>query len=71
MVFEKGKSDYNDYELKYGPILLKDLSPIFIDYLRLEKSKLINVYKVLGIKHIFKKIKIKKDIKFINKITKL
>ena len=71
MVFEKGKSDYNDYELKYGPILLKDLSPVFIDYLRLEKSKLINVYKVLGIKHIFKKIKIKKDIKFINKITKL
>ena len=71
IVFKRGKSNYTDYELKYGPILLKNCSSVFIDYLKFEKTKLINIYRVLGIKHIFKKIKVKKDIKFINKVTKL
>ena len=71
ILFEKGNSNYTNYELKYGPVLLKNKSPEFIEYLKFEKDKLTDIYKVLGLKHVFKKIKIKKDIKFINKITKL
>ena len=71
IVFEKGKSSYNDYELKYGPVLLKNKSAEFIEYLQIEKDKLTYIYKVLGNKHMFTKIRIKRNIKYINKLTKL
>ena len=68
IVFEKGNENYKDYELKYGPVLLKNGGSEFSNYLDLEKSKLLNINKFLGIKHALKKIKIKKEIKFIEKI---
>lgn len=68
IVFEKGNEVYNNYELRYGPILLKKSSLEFINYLKLEKSKLMNIYNALGIKYLLRKLELKKNIKFIDRI---
>ena len=67
IVFEKGIKKYKDLEYKYGPMLLKDNSDIFKSYLKQNKKKLINIYNNLSSKYLIKKLKIKKEIKFINK----
>lgn len=68
VVFNHGKGKYNNYELKYGPILLKEKEDSFIKYLKFNKNKLIKINNSLGIKYFFRKIKIKKEIKFIDKV---
>lgn len=65
--FVLGKSSYNYYELKYGPELLKEKDDVFINYIALNKNKLIKIYDSLGFKYIIKKIIIKKEIKYIDK----
>ena len=67
IVFEKGEEKYNDFELKYGPILLKEKDEVFVDYLSLNKNKLIKIYSSLSSKYLFRKIKLKKEISLINK----
>lgn len=67
IVFEKGSKKYNEYEYRYGPILLNKMDSIFIDYLKNERDKFVNIYKSLGFKYIFKKFYVKKQISFINK----
>ena len=67
IVFEKGHEVYNNHELKYGPILLKRMDDDFKGYLNNEKSKLFDIYRMLSFKHVFKKMRIKKLIKFIDK----
>lgn len=67
IVFKRGNRNYKDYEFKYGPILLENMDADFIDYLNLEKRKLLDIYNILGFKHFWKKIRIKKSIKFIDK----
>ncbi len=69
IVFRKGCKTYNDYELRYGPILLERMDDDFKGYLDNEKSKLFDIYRMLRFRHIGKKRRIKKLIKFID--TKL
>ena len=67
ILFKKGHKTYNDYELKYGPILLEKMDDDFKGYLNNEKSKLFDIYRMLKPKHVLKKRRIKKDINFIDK----
>ena len=67
IVFEKGKEKYNKFELKYGPILVKEKDDVFIDYLTLNRNKLIKICNSLSGKYLFKKIILKREIKLINK----
>lgn len=67
IVFIKGKEKYNSFELKYGPVLLKNKDKVFKDYLKLNKKKLLKIYNSLSNKYFFKKYKIKKEIKLIDK----
>ena len=67
IVFTKGKEKYNSFELKYGPVLLKNQDKVFKDYLKLNKKKLLKIYNSLGNKYFLKKFKIKQEIKLINK----
>ncbi len=69
IVFEKGKEKHNKFKLKYGPVLLKNKDKTFIEYLNLNKQKLLKINKSLNKKHIIKKLKINKEIKQINNIT--
>ncbi len=41
--FVKGKSDYNYFELLYGPVLLKKKESLFVDYLSSLRDKLIRI----------------------------
>lgn len=68
IVFEKGHQKYNNFELKYGPILLKEKDKVFLEYLNINKEKLIKINKSLSNKYIIKKIGIKKEIKQIEKV---
>lgn len=67
IVFTKGKEKYNSFELKYGPVLLKNKDKVFKNYLKLNKKKLLKIYNSLSNKYFFKKYKIKKEIKLIDK----
>lgn len=66
IVFLKGKEKYSDFELKYGPVLLKEKNKTYKNYLKFQRKKLMKIYKELKLKHVLKKIKIKKEIKRIN-----
>lgn len=68
IVFEKGNAKYKKIELEYGPILIKDKSDIFINYMNFIKNKKINILKCLGNKYFIKKLIIKKEIRDLNKI---
>ena len=67
ILFKKGYKVYDYYELKYGPVLLNKMDKDFIGYLNNEKSKLFDIYRMLRLKHMRKRLKVKKDIKFIEK----
>lgn len=62
--FKKGTKKYKKYELKYGTPS-KDL--IYIEYLNYNKNKLQDIYKQLKLKHLITKIKLKQEIKYINR----
>lgn len=68
ILFLKGKEKYSNFELKYGPVLLKNKNKVYKDYLKFHRKKLIKIYKELKLKHAFKKIKIKAEIKRINNV---
>lgn len=68
IVFKKGTCRYNNFELKYGPVLLKNKDKVFKDYLEFQKKKLVKIYKELRLKHVYKKIRINKEIKGINSV---
>ena len=70
IVFEKGQQKYNKFELKYGPVLLKNKSKDFINYLKLSKKKLIDIYNSLANKYFIKKILLRFEINKINKSLK-
>ena len=67
ILFKKGHKVYDYYELKYGPVLLDKMDKDFIGYLNNEKSKLFDIYRMLRLKHMRKRLKVKKYIKFIEK----
>lgn len=60
--FQKGNKNYDEIELKYGPILLKDKSDDFINYYTNQIEKLKNLVRFHQISDI-KKSKIASDIK--------
>lgn len=68
VIFEKGTKKYKKYELKYGPILLKSNNEVFKKYIEKEISKLNNIKNSLTNKYLIKKIKLKKEIRFLKKI---
>lgn len=68
IIFEKGTKKYKKYELKYGPILLKSNNEIFKKYIEKEIDKLNNIKNSLTNKYLIKKIKLKKEIRFLKKI---
>lgn len=68
IVFKKGAKRYSNFELSYGPILLRDKSMDFMNYLNFNKNKLMKIYESLGNKYLFKKLKIKKEIKLIDRV---
>ena len=70
VVFKKGYKKYNKYELKYGPILLKNVENDFVNYLKFNKKKLVRVYNNIRAKYIFKKLLLKKEIKYIDEILR-
>ena len=68
MVFEKGNFKYSKKDFLYGPVLLKNKSKEFVDYLVCEKDKLFEIVESLNGKHFVKKYYLKKNIKAIDKI---
>ena len=62
--FKKGILNYNKYELKYGKI---SSDSTYIEYLNFNGKKLFEIYKLLGFKHFFSKIKIGKEIRYIDR----
>lgn len=62
--FKKGILNYNKYELKYGKI---SSDSTYIEYLNFNRKKLLEIYKLLGFKHFFSKIKIGKEIRYIDR----
>lgn len=62
--FKKGILNYNKYELKYGKI---SSDSTYIEYLNFNRKKLWEIYKLLGFKHFFSKIKIGKEIRYIDR----
>lgn len=70
IVFTKGHKKYKYYELKYGPLLLKEKSKSFLEYLEFNKAKLIKINKSLSKKYFLKKRKIKKELKYLQELSK-
>lgn len=67
--YKKGKTNYNKYELEYGPILLKEKSSDFKKYIKEELNKQINIINKLPRKYFLKKIKLRKKIRVLKKIS--
>lgn len=68
VVFEKGYKKYNKFEYKYGPVLLEKRDDCFINYLKFNRDKLIDINKSLSYRHFYRKYCIKNEIKFIDKM---
>ena len=68
IVFEKGRRKYSYLDLSYGPILIKNKSLIFTNYIKDILNKKINIFNRLSNKYILKKYKLKKEIRMISKI---
>ena len=62
--FKKGILNYNKYELKYGKI---SSDSTYIEYLNFNRKKLLDIYKLLGFKYFFSRIKIGKEIRYIDR----
>ena len=62
--FKKGVLNYNKYELKYGKI---SSDSTYIEYLNFNRKKLLEIYKLLGFNHFFSRIKIGKEIRYIDR----
>lgn len=62
--FKKGILNYNKYELKYGKI---SSDSTYIEYLNFNRKKLLEIYKLLGFNHFFSRIKIGKEIRYIDR----
>ena len=62
--FKQGILNYNKYELKYGKI---SSDSTYIEYLNFNRKKLLEIYKLLGFNHFFSRIKIGKEIRYIDR----
>jgi len=70
IMFEKSnkKVNYNKKELLFGPVLIKKLDKLFIELLNNDLVKYKNILNNIPSKYIFKRIRLNKKIKIINKI---
>ena len=66
--FKRGKKKYKKIEYILGPVLIQKKEDIFIDYLHSLKETKEKILKVLPKKYISKRIRLKKELKEINKI---
>lgn len=66
--FRRGKKKYKQIEYIYGPILTKNKTNLFFEYLKREQQTKEKLLTVLPKKYLSKKLKLKKDLKYINKI---
>lgn len=64
---EKGNIKYSKLELKYGPILLKGNDEIFNKYIEERKNHLFDLLNEIPSKYVYRKLKIKKEIKEIKR----
>ena len=69
ILFNKGFKDYNDFMLKYGPILLSNKDVVFIDYIKYLITKKRNILMNLTDKHLDLKNSIKKEISELENIV--
>lgn len=69
ILFNKGFKDYNDFMLKYGPILLSNKDVVFIDYIKYLITKKKNILMNLTDKHLDLKNSIKKEISELENIV--
>ena len=56
--FVRGKAKYNQTQLKYGPLLLKEKSKEFVNYLESRKKYLNNLLSSIPNRFIFKKLSV-------------
>lgn len=68
--FKKGKKNYSKKELFFGPILLKENSPLFQEKNKEDLAKLEYMYKMIPKKYLFYKLKTLKKIKMYKTIQK-
>ncbi len=61
--FVKGKKKYTKKELYFGPILLKEQSPVFKKYTKQELTKLNMLLKLLPKDHLIEKYRLKQEIR--------
>lgn len=66
----KGKSNYNDIELKYGPVLLKNKSKVFVNYLNDRKNYLEDLFRNIPNRFFLKKLSVLLEIKKLKAILK-
>ena len=65
IIFEKNNeliNNYSEQELLYGPILLKERKPLFIEMLKDEYNKLLSINNHQNIENVYNKIKLLKGI---------
>lgn len=66
--FKRGKKKYKKIEYLYGPILLKSKNDLFLKYIKKEQQTNEKLLTVLPKKYLIKKLKLKKELKYIKKI---
>lgn len=65
IVFEKGNSKYNRYEFKYGKY--RDDS-VYKEYLSFNREKLFKIYSSLGVRYFYKKMCLKNEIRYLDRM---
>ena len=68
ILFMKGNSNYSYYELKYGPLLIKNKDKLFLEYIKTTRNKLIDIRKSLT--DIIKKREFDDEIEFLDLLLK-
>lgn len=66
--FKRGKKRYQYHEYLYGPILMKKMDSLFLEYLEKEKKQKEKLIEVLPKKYLKKRWQLKKELKVISKI---
>jgi len=66
--FKRGKVKYSYTDYLYGPILIKNKEPLFLEYLNKEKQTKEKLLSILPKKYIKRRYELKKELEEINKI---
>lgn len=66
--FERGKRKYQYRDYLFGPVLIEKCDQLFMEYIQKEKTTKEKLLAVLPKKYFEKRLKLKKELKIINKI---